>query len=68
MEIKIRINGEEKSVAEGQTVAELLEVLKVSNQTAIVEYNRKILDKNNYETTALREGDELELVRFVGGG
>ena len=55
-------------MAEGQTVAKLLDVLKVRNQTAIVEYNRKILDKNNYETTTLHEGDELELVRFVGGG
>ncbi|MEW6203027.1 MAG: sulfur carrier protein ThiS [bacterium] len=68
MNIKIRINGDERTIAKGLTVAELLDVLKVRRQTAIVEHNRNILDRNSYEKTIVIEGDEFELVRFVGGG
>jgi sulfur carrier protein len=33
-----------------------------------VELNRSILKKNEYQTTFLAEGDQLEIVWFVGGG
>jgi len=40
----------------------------VSTPRVAVERNREILPKAEYESTALAEGDELEVVEFVGGG
>jgi len=34
----------------------------------VVEVNRKILQRPEYETTGLAEGDAVELIRFIGGG
>ncbi|WP_425802722.1 sulfur carrier protein ThiS [Desulfitobacterium sp. Sab5] len=34
----------------------------------IVEYNGEILSRDHWETTLLNEGDQVELLQFVGGG
>lgn len=67
-EIRVRVNGEVRAVDAGTRVADLLEVLGVSTPRVAVEYNREILPKGEYAQTRLREGDELEVVTFVGGG
>jgi len=53
---------------EGATVAGLIEKLRVSTPRVAVERNREIVPKAAYSTTALVEGDDLEVVEFVGGG
>jgi len=40
----------------------------VSTPRVAVERNREILPKASYDSTSLEEGDELEVVEFVGGG
>jgi sulfur carrier protein len=65
--MKIIVNGEEKSIA-GMTVFEYLQTLDMDPRPLAIELNREILPKNNYKTTMLREGDQLEVVWFVGGG
>jgi sulfur carrier protein len=49
-------------------VRDLLAILEVSTPRVAVERNREILPKANYGSTPLEEGDELEVVEFVGGG
>ncbi len=63
----VRINGEEKA-AEGMTVAAYLEAAAFNTARVVVERNGEILPKERYATTALREGDEVEIVCFMGGG
>ncbi len=67
-EVRIRVNGEIRAFAPETRVAQLLASLGVSMPRVAVEYNREILPKGEYEATILREGDELEVVTFVGGG
>lgn len=67
-ELKVRVNGEELGLPEGSSVAALLERLRVATPRVAVEHNRAILPKAAYGTTALRDGDELEVVELVGGG
>jgi thiamine biosynthesis protein ThiS len=67
-ELRVRVNGREVLLADGASVAALLETLSVSSPRVAVERNREIVPKAEYATTLLGEGDELEVVEFVGGG
>jgi sulfur carrier protein len=66
--IRVTVNGDEREVAAGLTVAGLLESLGLHPGLVVVERNREILDRDRYGDVALTEGDVLELVHFVGGG
>jgi thiamine biosynthesis protein ThiS len=66
--LRVRVNGEEQEFPTGATVAGLIEKLRVSTPRVAVERNREIVPKSAYATTPLEEGDELEVVEFVGGG
>lgn len=61
------VNGSPREVAEGSTVAGLLEGLGISEPVA-VEQNGKIVDRGDFPQLILHGGDVIEIVRFVGGG
>lgn len=63
----IKVNGELKDL-DGITAEKLLEELGYSTQRVAVELNMEILPKAEYGTVVLKDGDSLEIVRFVGGG
>lgn len=67
-QIRIRLNGEERSVPAGLDVADLLERVGVDRREVVVERNREILRRDELEDFSVEEGDTLELVHFVGGG
>ena len=66
--LKIVLNGEERAVAQGLSVAGLLAELRVEPAMVVVEHNRRILARDRLDATPLREADALEVVHFVGGG
>ncbi len=66
--MKIRLNGEEKEIADGLSVAQLLEELQIRSGRVIVELNRDIVSREAHASTLLKGGDALEIVHFVGGG
>ena len=66
--MKIVVNGDERSVPEGTTIAELLGSLELEPGAVVVERNREIVPRDEVDEVALEEGDRLEIVRFVGGG
>jgi thiamine biosynthesis protein ThiS len=41
---------------------------KIEPRLVVIEYNREIIDRDRYATTALSSGDALEIVKIVGGG
>jgi sulfur carrier protein len=65
--MKIIINGESRTT-EPMSVLQLLEDLTIDPRRVAVELNREILPKADYGATSLNDGDELEIVHFVGGG
>jgi len=65
--MKLRVNGEERASA-AVTLAALVEELGMKGDRVAVELNRDIVPRAQWEATTLREGDELEIVHFVGGG
>ncbi len=64
----IVVNGETRTVREGATVLSLLADLSLPESRVAVERNREIVRKAEFAGTALRDGDRLEIVTFVGGG
>jgi thiamine biosynthesis protein ThiS len=66
--IRVKVNGDDRALAAGTSIAGLLEALGVSTPRVAVERNRAIVPKAAYDSTLLEEGDELEVVEFVGGG
>ena len=66
--IRVELNGKERDVRAGLTVSDLLDTLDLEPGLVVVEHNREILARARYHEVAVREGDRLELVHFVGGG
>jgi sulfur carrier protein len=67
--MKLIINGESIHVPEQvKTVSDLLVHFQLHNKLAVVEVNLTIIEKSQYDTTTLCDGDKIEIVHFVGGG
>jgi len=66
--MRLRINGEDKDIDEGTTVAELIATLGLAGRRVAVEHNREILPANAWDARRLAQDDVLEIVHFVGGG
>jgi thiamine biosynthesis protein ThiS len=66
--VRVVINGEEQKLVEGLTLAGLVSQLDLNQRRIAVEVNREIVAREEYETRVLHEGDEVEVVHFVGGG
>jgi sulfur carrier protein len=66
--IRVRVNGAETEVHEGATVRTLLEALGVSFQAVAVAVNRAVVPRSRHQERVLVTGDEVEIVRAVGGG
>jgi sulfur carrier protein len=66
--MRIEVNGETQNVAPDITVSALLSTLGVGDGPVAVERNRQIVPRAEHASTRLAEGDQLEVVHFVGGG
>ena len=64
----VKVNGENKDIQAGTSVAELLERLGIRAGRVVVELNRDIVSRDAHGATFLKEGDAVEIVHFVGGG
>lgn len=63
----VKINGEECNEA-GKTLLEYLTVANYDLRRIVVERNEEIVPRDQYEQTRLQDGDQIEIVSFVGGG
>lgn len=66
--MRVTVNGEPQSLTEGLMLADLLNQLQLNQRRIAVEVNREIVARELYAAHALAEGDEIEIVHFVGGG
>jgi sulfur carrier protein len=64
----VTVNGEARELAPGMTLGALLVSLGLHPRLVVVEHNRQILDADALDATEIRDGDNVELVHFVGGG
>ena len=66
--MRLTVNGETREAPDSATLADLLALLGIEGRRVAVERNREIAPKSLWTTTPLQEGDQLEIVQFVGGG
>ncbi|HXK92311.1 MAG TPA: sulfur carrier protein ThiS [bacterium] len=66
--MRVTLNGKPKELEEAITILTLLQQLGLHPQQVAVEINRDIIKRESYESHILHEGDEVEILRFVGGG
>src|SRR5215510_6441833 len=68
MKIEIRLNGESHELPASLNIAQLLDHFDLPKEQVAVERNRRIVPRPLWENVAVSQGDELEIVHFVGGG
>lgn len=66
--MQIQLNGEPFEVPAGETVADLIVRLDLAGRRVAVELNLDIVPRSQHATTALAEGDRIEVVHAIGGG
>jgi thiamine biosynthesis protein ThiS len=64
----ITLNGEPYALDSPVSVGELLARLDVDRRRVAVEHNTIVVRRAAYDETVVNEGDEIEIVNFVGGG
>lgn len=65
----IQLNGKSITLPQNvSSVKDLLSYFEMENRIVIVELNKEIAVKEQYESLLLNEGDKVEMIHFVGGG
>ncbi len=66
--IKIKINGEIKSIYQDSNLSEVINNLKIPLNKVAIELNEEIIDKKKINKIKLNKNDKIEIVHFIGGG
>jgi len=66
--MKIRVNGKEITVDDGTTILSFLNLKGINPSAVVVEYNYEIPQRDMWGEIFLKENDNLEIVKFIGGG
>ena len=66
--MRIVLNGDPFEIAGPITLTALLDRLNVDPRRVAVEHNLNVVKRANYDSTQIQEGDQVEVVNFVGGG
>lgn len=64
----VTLNGEPRELSDGSTIQDVVKSLGLQEKQVAVEHNRNILKRELWNETTVAEGDQLEIVHFVGGG
>jgi sulfur carrier protein len=67
-DMEIFVNGQAKDYSAPCTLSQLITELGMKGDRVAVELNREIVSRAQWDQTQLHEGDQLEIVHFVGGG
>ena len=66
--MKLQINGVDREVAAPLSLSSLIAELGLTPDRVAVELNRTLVPRETWTSTNLADGDQLEIVHFVGGG
>ncbi len=64
----IKINGKDEPVEKKLNLADLVAAKKLSPEKIVMEYNLRIVPRDEWRNVILQENDHIEIVSFVGGG
>lgn len=66
--MQVIVNGQEKEIPDGATVAEVIRLVGLQRAACAVEVNRNLVPRREHELCRISPGDRIELVTLVGGG
>ena len=66
--MELTVNGESRRVPDGLTAGQLLAQLSVQPERVVVEVNLAVVKRAQLPSVILKDGDQVEIVRLVGGG
>jgi len=64
----IKLNGDSHEISQPLSVSALLAALDIDPRRVAVEHNLAVVKKAAYDSAIVSDGDEVEIVNFVGGG
>ena len=65
---KIQLNGKNITIKKNISIIHLLKQYKLNERKIAIELNKKILSRQKYSKTILKNRDKIEVVYFIGGG
>ena len=65
--MRVFVNGQERDLSSGISLAELVTQLDLPVARIAVELNREVVRRSDWGSTMLKDGDRIEIVHFVGG-
>ncbi len=66
--MNIKVNGKIEEIHDGLSIHDYLGEKNIAKDQVVLELNMNILKKEDLRMVKLKEGDRLEILRFVGGG
>lgn len=66
--MKITCNGETKEITPNTTLVNFIKEMELNPDTVVAECDDRIINRDEYDSLVLQDGNVLELIRFVGGG
>ncbi len=66
--MRITVNGEAREVPDETTLEGLVGLLALAPERLAVELNHEVVRRDEWPRRALKDGDRVEIVHFVGGG
>ncbi len=66
--INIELNGEQRALADGQCVQDLIDTLELTHQALAVAVNREVVPRARWRERLFAPGDRVDIVRAIGGG
>ena len=66
--MQLQVNGKDQHLDDASTIADLLVSFDLPPIRVAIELNRELVPRNEFDKTALHDGDNVEIVTFVGGG
>lgn len=68
MSISVMLNGKQTVLEKTETIGDLLREKGLEHNKVVVEVNRNIIKQHQFEQFKIKNGDKVEVLRFVGGG
>ena len=66
--MKLNINGKAWELEKSLNLIDLIEHFQLKVDQVVVELNQTVPDKKQYAQVFVKEGDKIELIKFLGGG
>lgn len=66
--MRLKVNGNDVQLEEGMNLENLVTFYKLKKDMVVVEHNRAVPPKDVWAKTFLKDGDQVEIVKFLGGG